>query len=742
MTSTSRSDDRHLGLFGATGVGVGAIVGGGILVLGGVALAESGPGAMVAFALNGLIAALTVLSFAELASAFPESGGAYTFARKVLSVRFAFAVGWVLWFASIVAAVLYALGFAAYGAVVLQHLATAVLGDAPPWLDTRAVAVTMALAATGVYTAGLLRKAAGGGHWDTVGKVVVFVVLIAFGLLALLRSSPQEATRTLTPFFTAGAGGLITAMGFTFIALQGFDLIAAVGGEVKQPRKTIPRAMMISLGAALLIYLPLLFVVSTVGVPAGSSVSAEAASQPETMIASAAELYMGKAGYWLVVVAAVLSTLTALKANLLAASRVALTMARDRTLPPVLGRMSERRNTPVMAIFATALTLLILLLALPDVAAAGAAASLIFLIAFALAHYTAYLARRRAKVPPPFKVPFFPLVPVLGGVCCLALAVFQAVAVPAAGLIALAWLGLGVMLYLAVFSGRARKVDAYTQAQDPQLVRLRGQYPLALVPIANPRSAGPLVALASALHPSGAGRVLLLTVVPPPEEGWGGLPPERLVQAQHVLHEAMMQAFHARRRPEALMTVAAQPWDEIRRVAQTHRCDSIVLGLSNLETQLESRPLERLLGEVHSDVAILSAPEGWQLEDALRVLVPVGGRGGQDEFRARLLGSLCRDHGREISFLRVLPSEATDDQMRDARQQLRQFAQDEAPGDFHVTVAQGNDPAAVILDEALAHDLLVLGVQRFSRTRKVFGDLAMRIARDAPCATVLLSRRD
>ncbi len=103
---------RHLGLFGATGVGVGAIVGGGILALAGVAFATTGPSAMLAFALNGLIALLTALSFAELSSKFPQSGGPYAFAKKVLSVEAAFAVGWVVWFASIVAAVLYATGFA------------------------------------------------------------------------------------------------------------------------------------------------------------------------------------------------------------------------------------------------------------------------------------------------------------------------------------------------------------------------------------------------------------------------------------------------------------------------------------------------------------------------------------------------------------------------------------------------------------------------------------------------------
>ena len=73
-----------------------------------IALAETGPAALVAFALNGIVAVLTALSFAEMSSMFPESGGAYTFAKKVLTVRAAFGVGWVLWFAYIVAGVLYA----------------------------------------------------------------------------------------------------------------------------------------------------------------------------------------------------------------------------------------------------------------------------------------------------------------------------------------------------------------------------------------------------------------------------------------------------------------------------------------------------------------------------------------------------------------------------------------------------------------------------------------------------------
>ncbi len=112
----------HLSLFAATSVGVGAIVGGGILALAGVAFSVTGPSAILAFCANGVIAVLTAPSFAEMASKFSQSGGTYNYAKKVLSVDAAFMVGWVVWFASIVAAVLYALGFAHFALVMLQDL--------------------------------------------------------------------------------------------------------------------------------------------------------------------------------------------------------------------------------------------------------------------------------------------------------------------------------------------------------------------------------------------------------------------------------------------------------------------------------------------------------------------------------------------------------------------------------------------------------------------------------------------
>ena len=509
--------ERSIGLWGATGIGVGAIVGGGILALAGVAFAATGPGAMVAFALNGVIAALTALSFAELASTFPESGGTYTFAKKTLSGEAAFMVGWVVWLASIVAAVLYALGFASYASFAALHLFEAAGASAPAWTQSRAGLLGLASFATAAYALMLFRKASGGGMWATVGKVVVFVVLIAAGLWALVGEPRAGITERLTPFFPGGSIGLFQAMGYTFIALQGFDLIAAVGGEIREPRRTIPRAMFLSLGAALVIYLPLLFVISTVGVGPGGSITELSAADPATVVASAARTYMGPFGFWLVIVAAVLSMLSALQANLLAASRVALAMAQDRTLPHALGDLHRARGTPAIAILVTSLVVVTILVLVPSVAVAGAVSSLIFLVSFALAHAINILMRQRGGgQPEAFRVPGFPAVPVVGGLACVGLALYQGFEVPSAGLIAALWLGFGFGLYFLLFARRAGVVDASAEGLDPELVRLRGRAPLVLVPIAKPGSASAMVQLANAITPPQTGRVLLHSVVQPP----------------------------------------------------------------------------------------------------------------------------------------------------------------------------------------------------------------------------------
>jgi len=725
MTQDNK-DQRHIGLFGATSIGVGAIVGGGILALAGVAFQSAGPSAILSFALNAIIALITALSFAEMASAFPKSGGTYAFAKRVYSVQMAFYVGWIVWFASIVAAVLYALGFSTFA-----HLVVVLL-----WPQTEAVIsrpalqTILAVIAVLYYLFTLTRGAGGGGgQWINTAKMGVFLVLIFGGIPALFRAPAGTVSKALQPFFHYGPEGMLAAMGFTFIAFQGFDLIAAVSGEIKDPGQTIPKAMVYSLGAAVAVYLPLLFVVATVGIPEGESVVHLATVYPETMLAVAIENYLGRPGYWLVVAAALLSMLSALQANLLAASHIAYAMGVDRTLPAELAETHAVHKTPVKALVVSALTVVVIVIVVPGVAVAGAAASLIFLISFALTQRMALLARARgAGALDSFRVPFYPWLPRLGLLLCVALALFQAFSVPTAGVIVALWLVGGGVLYAQTFERRALVADAAAEAFDPDLIKLRGRIPVVLVPIANPENAAAMVEVAQALTPASVGRVLLLTVA---------LDLDHLATAQETVRQALMATSDGETSLEALTTVANEPWKEIGRVFDIHRCESLLLGLSRLEQLVEERNLEDLVEQIDTDVVILRAPKTWQARTATRVLVPVGGLGGHDALRARFLNSLRRTNPElAITYLAIAKRDRTK-----LLQRLDRVAQDEVGTGTSISVVSDLRPTAEVLSEhAQEYDLVILGLQRQGK-QKVIGEVTLEVARRTETALVIIGHR-
>jgi len=725
--------ERHIGLVGATALGVGAIVGGGILALAGVAFATAGPAAILAFAFNGVIALLTVHSFASLARRFPESGGVYTYSKKVLSIEVAFVVGWVVWFASIVAGVLYALGFAAFAAEGMGR-GLPLLGIESGWLRESAVRVGIALAVIVLYALSLVRRVGGGKDAATIGKVVVFVVLIGGGIYAWLRGDATELVGRLTPFAPTGSLGIVQAMGYTFIALQGFDLIAAVGGEVRDPERTIPRAMYLSLGIALVIYLPLLFLLETVGASPDVDIASAAAANPEGFVAEAVERYLGTPGYWLVIGAGVLSMLSALRANMVGASRVAFAMAKDRTMPRRVGEVRASSGSPAIAVGLTAVMVAGIVVAVGNVAAAGAASSLIFLIAFAIVHWAAVLANRRSAKTSSV------LIPLVGAALCIGLAVFQAVAVPEAGGVIGWWLLIGGALYLTVFAPGASLADASAEATDPDLARLRGRSPLVLVPIANPDSAASLVDVAATLRTPGTGRVLLLSVVRAPS----GMPPadgSLLRGAPELLRESLTRSFERGLIAETLFTIATDSLREIARVARTHACETVLLGLPDLSGEAVEARTESLLEQLEVDTVILRAPRRWSLEAARRVLVPIGGGRDQSHLRARLLSSLIRTGNRDITYFHTIPSGASSEDAARAERDLRNLARDEVPGPHQVLVERTDDPQGVIVRRAAESDLVVMGTQRRGRGNAQIGRLPIMIARQIDVPLILISRR-
>jgi APA family basic amino acid/polyamine antiporter len=227
---------RTLGLGQAVALGVSGTLGGGIFVLVGTAAGQAGPGALLAFALAFAAALLIALPYAELACRFPRAGGGYAATRAALGPGWGFLMGWGYWGAWVFASGFVTLGFGGY----LQ----AVTGLPP---------ISGALALITAITGLNLHNVRLAGRAQAAVIILGVGVLAAFGLLGLPFALGHAAR--FDPFLPRGLGGVAAATSPAFLALNGFDTVAAAGEEVTRPERTLPRAILLTLLIALGLYL-------------------------------------------------------------------------------------------------------------------------------------------------------------------------------------------------------------------------------------------------------------------------------------------------------------------------------------------------------------------------------------------------------------------------------------------------------------------------------------------------------
>jgi len=437
----TRSPARDLGLLDATMVGMGAMIGAGIFALTGLAAETAGPAAIHVFALNGIVTSFTALSYAELASAIPKSGGGYAFVNEVFNDFVSFLMGWMLWFAYMIAGALYALAFAPNFANFVRIYvsipeASSVAALGVKWQVVYALIAVLLF----VVLNALSTEASGGAETIvTLIKIVVLVIFAAFGLTA-------ARTAEFDPLFTEGVTKILPAMGLTFIAFEGYDLITTVTEEVKNPRKNIPRAIFISMIATIIIYLVVVYVAI------GNLGAAALGAAGETGIEEAAHQFMPepipvlKNGAAVIAFGAVFSTISALNAVILASSRIVFAMGRNRQMPKRLGQIHHRFGTPYTAVFASAAVMFVSVAFVP-VRQVGNLSSLFFLLSFIVVNGAVIkLRRERPDLNRPYEMPFYPAPPILGIVLNLLLGFYID---PNTWIMGIGWLALGTVVFLA-----------------------------------------------------------------------------------------------------------------------------------------------------------------------------------------------------------------------------------------------------------------------------------------------------
>jgi APA family basic amino acid/polyamine antiporter len=403
---------RDLRLIDAVTVGLGAIIGAGIFVVTGVAARVAGPAFIVGLLIAGVAATCNALSSAQLAAAYPHSGGTYEYGYRVLSPRLGFAAGWLFLVSKLAAGGTVALGFGASVAALW------------PGLPARVAAVTAAIVLTAANYLGI--KKAGRLNTAVVSvSVLVLVLFVAAGIPAFQASN-------FTPFAPAGIRGVLEAAALLFFAYTGYARVATLGEEVHDPRKTIPRAIVIALATSIVLYV-------AVSVIAVGAIGAEAMGKSASPLQAAAAAFPTKGMAQIVGVGAMTAMLGVLLSQVFAISRMVFAMSRKRDLPRALEHVHPVYAVPDRAVLLAGAIIVV-------VALVGTLKWVVAAATFTILVY--YTITNLAALRMPIEKRLYPnWIPALGLAFCVVLAASQRPIMIGSGLALLA-IGFGMRMAL------------------------------------------------------------------------------------------------------------------------------------------------------------------------------------------------------------------------------------------------------------------------------------------------------
>lgn len=441
---------RSIGLFQLSMIGVGSTIGTGIFIVLSQAVPVAGPAVSWSFVIAGVVAGLTAVCYAELASAVPVSGSSYSYAYATLGEVVAMAVAACLLLEYGVSSAAVAVGWSEY----LNQLLGNLFGFQIPELLSRSPEGGGVLNLPAVVLVGLCALLLIRGASESA-KVNAVMVLIKLGVLALfvvigLTGWNADNLADFAPFGFAGVTG---AAGIIFFAYIGLDAVSTAGEEVKNPRRTMPLAIIIALVTVTVVYV-LVAVVAVASQP-----YTEFAGQ-EAGLAQILENITGSAWPGTVLAAgAVVSIFSVTLVTIYGQTRILFAMGRDGMLPAFFKRVSPRTQTPVNNTIVVAVVVSLLAGLLP-ISFLAEMTSIGTLVAFLVVSIGVIILRRTAPdLPRGFRVPGYPVVPALSVLGCIWIIIDLR---PITILAFLIWVGVALVWYF----GYGRR---HSRLNDPEV---------------------------------------------------------------------------------------------------------------------------------------------------------------------------------------------------------------------------------------------------------------------------------
>tara|TARA_B100000029_G_scaffold172276_1_gene168666 strand:- start:220 stop:2577 length:2358 start_codon:yes stop_codon:yes gene_type:complete len=468
---------RTLSLKDSVMIGIASMIGGAIFVLVGPGMAEAGPALMIAFLINGVVTLFTALTYAELGSAFPATGGGYKWVKQGLPRPNSYLSGWMAWFGHTIAGSLYAVAFGSFFAHLLKtggFISDDTVFPVDKLFAAIAIIIFVLVNIRGSSDTGKV------GNAITFTQLAVIGVLIGAAVIAMAFANPNWSDN-YSDFIPAGVTGIALAMGLTFIAFEGYEIISQAGDEIKNPKRNIPRAILISLGIVVGTYILFTFVFigglnqDVIGMPSWEFIGGFG----EFGIIESAEYFL-PFGALIVLFGGLVSTLSALNATTFAASRVSFAMGTQYNLPHFFSKIHPKFHTPFVAIIISGAIMMFLALSM-DLTSIAFAASVMFLFLFTQVNLASITIRRlySKTVEYGFKTPLFPLIPIVGIVTAMGLSIYLLFSHPESWLIAIIWIVIGFFIYK--FYTSKKEIDHNAPLVFSQGPSLRKKYRILIV---------------------------------------------------------------------------------------------------------------------------------------------------------------------------------------------------------------------------------------------------------------------
>ena len=711
------------------------MLGSGIFVLPGLAAAKTGPSVWLAYLLAAICILPAALSKSELATAMPSSGGTYVYIERAFGPIFGTISGIGLWLSLLLKSSFALVGFGAYMLVLVDM----------PTGYTKYIAILFLFLIMALNIFGVKK----------VGRVQIFIV--SFSLIGLLLvfifGIPNIDPNLLEPAFINGNTGLISTIAFVYISYAGVTKVAAIAGEIKNPDRNLPLAMILSLVLITIVYVSIAFVL--VG-----NISVEELATDIKPIYSIAELLGGKTVGYAAGVLGVVTLISMANSGVLASSRFPFAMARDKLLPEFMGKIHPKYLTPVVTIGLTCFFMALVILFL-DVEKIAKLASAFKVMMFILVNACVIVLRETGVqwYEPSYKAPLYPFIQLFGIFSGVVLLIFLGW-MPAMVLLLISLLGalifffygvkqtdrMGVLkryghrpaLYLMYKQKNIdlQSIDFYKKENQSSLDAKIASDSSVVVPLlGNEKSAEMLIEIGVALNKKEITQAIHITEVPDQTFLDAVLDDNPTVNSLDRRINGMATSLDVTIDFEAAVTHDLS--ETIYALTTQTNCDWLVFDWSGRAHNgiLVSNPIGWLVTHIDSNFALFK-------DNGIRhfgkILLALRPREDSFEF-INVADRISRFYGASFTLLHVLPEKMTQEEIAAIKHKSQsQISSSNSIG--QVEIQQSKNIVESISIASANYDLLIIGTpEQGNWIRVLFGTGKDRIAESSACSVLRLT---